>query len=296
MRIAFIGLGAMGLPIARNLIKAGHELHAWNRNPDRARTLEPDGARVADSIAQAVQAVEIVCTMVADDAALADVVWDGPDRAGVLQTLAPDGVHVSLSTISTDLSTRLARAHADAAQHFVAAPVFGRPDAAANATLTVVAAGPAAAIERCRPVLEPIGQALCVVGDDPPMANVVKLGGNFLIATMIEALGEAFALMRKSGVAPATFLDVVNSNLFRSPVYGNYGRLIDGGTFDPPGFRLRLGLKDARLVLAAAERVETPMPLASLVRDQLLSGVALGRGDLDWSAVSVLAAERAGVK
>jgi 3-hydroxyisobutyrate dehydrogenase-like beta-hydroxyacid dehydrogenase len=296
MRVAFIGLGAMGLPIARHLIAAGHELRVWNRTAERAQALASEGAMVASSIADAVGAAEIVCTMLADDRAVTDVTWGGETTRGILQELPRGGAHVSLSTISIDLAARLASAHVDAGQQFVSAPVFGRPDVAAAGTLTVVAAGSPAAIEHCRPVLEPIGEALRIVGDDPPMANVVKLGGNFLIAAMIESLGEAFALMRKSGVPVEQFLDIVNGRVFRSPVYANYGRIIAAGRFEPPGFALRLGLKDVSLVLAAAQQAAAPMPVASLIRDQLLSAVALGRGDLDWSSFAALATERAGAK
>jgi 3-hydroxyisobutyrate dehydrogenase-like beta-hydroxyacid dehydrogenase len=205
-------------------------------------------------------------------------------------------VHVSLSTISADLSARLTAAHREAGQHFVAAPVFGRPDVAGAGTLVIVAAGDDAAVAQARPLLEAMGQKVFVVGAEPVKATIVKLGGNFLIASMLESLGEAFALLRKSGVDPAQFLEIVNGHLFRSPVYENYGTLMAKQRFTPPGFRLRLGLKDVRLVLAAAEQAAAPMPIASLVRDHLLSGIARGKGDLDWSALALVIAENAGLE
>jgi 3-hydroxyisobutyrate dehydrogenase-like beta-hydroxyacid dehydrogenase len=296
MRVGFIGLGAMGQGMARNLVKAGHDVCVWNRTAARAQALEKDGALVADSLADACDGATVVFTMVSDDSALIDVVSGSDDGPGLEESLAQGGVHVSLSTISVDLSSRLAAAHRDAGQHFVAAPVFGRPDSAAAAKLTIVAAGEDAAVAQAKPLLEAMGQKVFVIDTDPPKANVVKLAGNFLIASMIESLGEAFALLRKSGVDPAQFLEIVNGNLFRSPVYENYGTIIAKGRFTPPGFRLALGLKDVRLILAAADSAAAPMPVASLIRDHLLSGVARGKADLDWSALARIVAEDAGLE
>lgn len=295
MRVGFVGLGAMGQGMARNLVKAGHDVCIWNRTAERARALEKDGAIVADSIADACEGAAVVFTMVSDDAALIDVVSGTDDGPGIEESLGQGGVHVSLSTISVDLSNRLTAAHRDAGQHFVAAPVFGRPDSAAAAKLTIVAAGDDAAVAQAKPLLEAMGQKLFVIGTEPSKASIVKLGGNFLIASMLEALGEAYALMRKSGVDPAQFLEIVNGNLFRSPVYENYGTMMAKGRFTPAGFRLALGLKDLRLVLAAADMTATPMPLASVMRDHLLSGIARGKGDLDWSALALIIAEDAGL-
>jgi 3-hydroxyisobutyrate dehydrogenase-like beta-hydroxyacid dehydrogenase len=245
---------------------------------------------VANSLAEAGTA-EVVMTMLADDHAVEQTAFgDG----GVLQTLATGGVHVSLSTISTALSRRLTEAHEARGQSFVAAPVFGRPDAAEAARLVVIAAGSSGAVERVRPLLEAIGRKLFVVGTEPRLANTVKLAGNFLIASMLETLSEAFVLARKSGVEPAQFLEIVNGSFFQSPIYENYGKIIIGERFMPPGFALRLGLKDVRLVLAAAEEAAVPMPVASVIRDHFLSGVAQGWGDLDWAALAKVVAKDAG--
>ena len=291
MEMGFIGLGAMGEPIARNLIKAGYSLQVYNRSRSRAEALAGQGATVAETPAAAC-AAGVVATMLADDAAVEAVVFG---EHGVLAGLPRGGVHISHSTISVNLSRRLAEAHRERGQFYIAAPVFGRPEAAQAARLIVVAAGPAEAVERCRRPLEAIGRKLFVIGEDAPAANTVKLSGNFLIASMLEALGESFALLRKSGVEPATFMEIVSA-FFQSPVYDNYGKIIAEQRYDPAGFKLRLGLKDVRLVLAAADDAAAPMPLASLVRDNLISGIAQGFGDLDWSAVARVAALKAGLK
>ena len=291
MEMGFIGLGAMGEPIARNLIKAGYSLQVYNRSRSRAEALMAVRAAVAETPAAAAGA-GVVATMLADDAAVEAVVFG---EHGVLAGLPRGGVHISHSTISVNLSRRLAEAHKERGQFYIAAPVFGRPDAAQAARLVVVAAGPAEAVERCRGALEAIGRKLFVIGEDAPAANTVKLSGNFLIASMLEALGESFALLRKSGVEPASFMEIVSA-FFQSPVYDNYGKIIAEQRYDPAGFKLRLGLKDVRLVLAASDDAAAPMPLASLVRDNLISGIAQGLGDLEWSAVARVAALKAGLK
>lgn len=292
MNAGFIGLGNMGWPMARNLLKAGHRLKVYNRTRSRAEELVKFGAEVAGTLAEAC-ASGVVMTMLSDDRATEECVFG---EGGILNALPANGVHVGLSTISTELSRRLAEAHHAQGQQFVAAPVFGRPEAAEAARLLVVAAGPAEALERCRPLLEALGRKLFEIGPDPPAANTIKLAGNFLIASMLETLSEAFALVRKSGVDPARFLEILNGSLFQSPMYENYGKLIVEERFEPAGFRLRLGLKDVGLLLRAAEAVAVPLPIASLVRDHLLRALARGQGDMDWSSLARLAAEEAGLK
>jgi 3-hydroxyisobutyrate dehydrogenase-like beta-hydroxyacid dehydrogenase len=292
MRVGFIGLGNMGQAMARNLLGAGHALAVYNRTRARAEPLEKQGARVVDSPAEAARGAEVVFTMLADDAAVEAVAFGA---GGLLAGLERGAVHVSSSTLSVELSRRLAEAHAGAGQGYVAAPVFGRPEAAEARQLWVVAAGARAEVERCRPLLEGLGRGLTVLGEEAPAANVVKLSGNFLIASMIEALGEAFALARRSGIEPKTFLELFQAVFARSPIFERYAVLIAGEQYRPPGFALRLGLKDMRLVLEAADGAQVPMPLASLLHDHYLGGVARGLGDLDWSALGALAAERAGL-
>ena len=230
--------------------------------------------------------------MVADDAALESTVYgDG----GILSALPRGGVHVSLSTISTALSERLAAAHAKAGQDFLAAPVFGRPEAAEAAKLAVVVAGPLAVVEKCKPLFAAMGPRLLVAGEKASMANVVKLTGNFMIATVLESLAEALAFAGKSGIDTAALLDFLTSTLFTAPMYKTYGQLMVQEKFEPAGFALPLGLKDVRLVLQAADAVNVPMPLASLLRDRLLTAMARGNEKKDWSVLGRIAAEDAGL-
>jgi 3-hydroxyisobutyrate dehydrogenase-like beta-hydroxyacid dehydrogenase len=291
MKVGFIGLGNMGQPMVRNLIRAGYELVVYNRTRNRADELAGEGAIVAASVAEGC-APGVVMTMLADDSAVEEVTF-GKD--GILDALPAGGIHVSCSTISIVLAKRLAESHLRRGQYFVASPVFGRPQAAEAAKLLVVAAGPGRAVERCRPLFEAIGHQLFVLGAEAAAANALKLGGNFLIASMLEALGEAFALMRRSGVNPAQFLEIVNGSLFRSPVYETYGKIIVEEKFQPAGFQMPLGLKDVRLALAAGEEAGVPLPLASLIRDHLISGMARGYGELDWSALAKVVAADAGL-
>jgi 3-hydroxyisobutyrate dehydrogenase-like beta-hydroxyacid dehydrogenase len=292
MKLGFIGLGEMGRGMAQNLLSAGHELTVYNRTRARAEPLREQGARVAESPAEAAQGNQAVVTMLADDTAVEDVVFGAE---GLQAGLAAGAIHVSSSTISVELSQRLVTTHQARGQGYVAAPVFGRPDAAAAKQLWVVTAGRAADVDGCLPIFEAIGRGLSRLGEEAPAANVTKLAGNFIIASMIEALSEAFTLARKSGVAPAVFLEVFRSVMGPSPIFTRYAGLIAEETFTPAGFKMYLGLKDVRLALAAGAAAEVPMPLASLLRDQMLSAVAQGHGDLDWSALALLAAERAGL-
>lgn len=292
MRLGFIGLGKMGSAMAASLLDAGHELVVFNRTPERAESLRERGARVAATPKEAAHEAEAVVTMLADDAAV-EMVTLG--YAGILSGLAPGAVHVSCSTVSVALSERLAAAHAAVGQGYVAAPVFGRPKAAAANQLWVLAAGPQADVNACAPVLEALGRGVIQLGESAKVANVVKLACNFLIASMLEALGEAYALTRKAGVAPDTFLDVFVSVLARSPAFEAYARSIAEGSYEPAGFEAHLGLKDLRLALVAADAAGVPMPLASVVHDSLLEVVAQGEGGLDWSVIARLAAERAGL-
>jgi 3-hydroxyisobutyrate dehydrogenase-like beta-hydroxyacid dehydrogenase len=293
MKVGFIGLGNMGSGMARNLIKAGHTLTVFNRTKSRAEEFRSLGATVAGTPGEAAAGAEVVITMLADDAAVEDAVL-GPGR--VLQSLPAGAVHVSMSTISVALSRRLTAAHREKQQYFLAAPVFGRPDAAAAAKLFIVAAGPTDQIERCRPLFEAMGQKTFVAGEDSPEANLIKLTGNFMITVAIESLGEAFALIRKSGFDPNKFLEVMTGSLFAAPVFRNYGAIIAAEKFEPPGFKLPLGLKDNRLVLAAAEEAAVPMPMASLVRDRFLAALAQEMENADWSAIATVSFRDAGLE
>ncbi|HJV67495.1 MAG TPA: NAD(P)-dependent oxidoreductase [Geomonas sp.] len=292
MNVALIGLGRMGSAIAPNLIKAGHALTVFNRTRSRSEPFAKMGAVVAETIGAAATGAELVITMLADDHAVEDVVFS---TGGVLQLLPRDAIHVSMSTISVALSRRMAEAHAQRGQQYLAVPVFGRPEAAAAAKLFVVAGGPAPAIARCLPVFEAIGQKTFVVGEEAPAANVVKLTGNFLITTVIESLAEAVALARKQGVDPRVLMEILTGSLFSAPVYQTYGRMIAADNFEPVGFKMPLGLKDNRLLLEAAEEAAVPMPMASLVHDRFLAALAQGMEEADWSAIARLSSRSAGL-
>lgn len=290
MNIAFIGLGNMGLPMAANLIKTGHKLTVYNRTRSRAEQLQ--GARIANTPGEATAGSEVAITMLADDHALEAVIF-GKDN--VLESLPPNAIHVSMSTISVAFSRRLTSAHSDHKQHYVSAPVFGRPEAAAAAKLFIVAAGPAAQVERCHTLFDAMGQKTFAAGEDASGANLMKLAGNFLITAVIEGLAESFALVRKAGLDANLFHEILTNSLFNAPIYKTYGALINSQKFEPAGFKLPLGLKDNRLLLAAAEENAVPMPLASLVRDRFLAALGQGMGELDWSAISKLSAKDAGL-
>jgi 3-hydroxyisobutyrate dehydrogenase-like beta-hydroxyacid dehydrogenase len=291
MDIGFIGLGRMGQGMARSLLRAGNRLTLYNRTRERAEAFRGQGARVAGTVAEACRS-GVVLTMVADDAALESLVFgDG----GILMALPRGGLHISSSTISVALSEQLTAAHAEAGQGFVSAPVFGRPEAAAEGRLLVVVAGPPEAIEKCRPLLAAISARLEVFGERPALANAVKLAGNFLIANVIEALAEGLVFARRSGVNPAQFLELLTGTLFSAPIYKNYGSILLKGDYDTVGFSLPLGLKDIRLLLAAADARNLPMPGASLLRDRMLTAMARGYQDRDWCVLGQVAAEDAGL-
>jgi 3-hydroxyisobutyrate dehydrogenase-like beta-hydroxyacid dehydrogenase len=291
MKVGFIGLGSMGLPMAENLLRAGHDLIVYNRTASRAHGLAKQGARVAASPRECATGVEVLLSMLADDAGVEAMILEDQ---GAIQGLGRGAIHLSMSTISPELSRGLTAEHRERGQVYVAAPVFGRPDAAREAKLSIMVAGPEDAIERCRPLFDALGQGTDVVGPEPVQANVLKIAGNFLLASVLEALGEAFVLVRKHGVDPGRFLELVNGRLVRSPVYQNYGTIILNRRFQPAGFKLRHGLKDVRLVLGAGEEVSVPLPIASLLRDHFLAGVARGWADWDWAALGQLSAVNAG--
>lgn len=291
MNVGFIGLGRMGAGMAANLLKAGHHVTVYNRTPEKTAALVAQGAKAADRFSDACQG-EAVITMLANDDAVGGVVFR---KDGIVQSLPAGAIHISSSTISVSLSERLAEAHAKAGQRFVSAPVFGRPDAAAAGKLFIVAAGEPAAVAAATPLFEAMGQKTFVLSETPKAANLVKLSGNFLIASVIESLGEALALVAKGGVDRRQYLEMLTSTLFNAPVYKTYGGLIADGVFEPAGFAAPLGQKDIRLTLAAAEELRVPMPLASLLRDRFLTLLAHGGDNLDWSAIGELAAKDAGV-
>jgi 3-hydroxyisobutyrate dehydrogenase-like beta-hydroxyacid dehydrogenase len=291
MNIGFIGLGNMGHGMATNLLKAGHQITVYNRSPGKAEALVQQGATAARNVAEA-SAGEVVFTMLSDDEAVENVAFG---ENGIVASLAPGATHVSSSTISVALSERLTAAHAEAGQQYAAAPVFGRPEAASAAKLFVIAAGAPQVLEPLVPLFDAIGQRTFVVSDQPRTANLVKLSGNFLLASAIETVSEAVALVGKAGVDRQQYIDILTSTLFAAPAYQIYGGLIARQEFEPAGLPASLGLKDVRLVLAAAEGLQVPLPVASVLRDRLLTLVATGGGHLDWSALATLADRDAGL-
>lgn len=290
--LGFIGLGSMGEPMARNLLKAGFTLRVYTRTPSRATPLASEGAALVSHARDVAEPGGMLITMVSDDRALEEVV---ARETELLDRLGPGGIHLSMSTVSPATSRALAATHRRAGVTYLAAPVFGRPEAAAAAKLWICLSGPQEARARVQPVLNVLGQRVFDFGDDPGTANVVKLAGNFLIASAIEAMAEAFTMAEKNGIARAAVADMLGQTLFACPIYQNYGKLVAAERYTPAGFKLSLGLKDIRLVLQTAAAGRTPMPLASMLHDRFLSAMAKGREELDWTAVALGASEDAGL-
>ena len=289
IEIAVLGAGAMGAPMARNLVAAGFAVSVWNRSPERARVIQ--GARAAPTPADAARSADFVLSILADDTAVEDVVFGAE---GVLESLRRGACHVGMSTISLALSRRLAAAHQAAGQGFIAAPVFGRPEAAAAKQLWIVTGGPPADVERAGPVFAALGQGTFHLGE-APQASLAKLLGNFMIASTIELLAEALATAEKAGIEPHRFLDLMTGTLFGAPVIKRYGQLVADTAFEPAGFRLLLGLKDVGLALRAGEELRAPLPLAGLLRDRFLTALARGREQLDWAGIATVVREEAGL-
>lgn len=280
--VGFVGLGSMGLPMARNLARAGLQVLAWNRTPKEAEGLTQVGSP------KEAAGTGLVITMLADDAATEAVLPE------ILEGLPPGGLHIAMSTLGVPYSRALWERHRQAGKRYLAAPVFGRAEAAARGELRIVVAGAPVDVEEARPLLKALGVEVYEVGEAPHLAHAVKLGGNFLIASMLEALSEAYVLVEKNGVRREAFYEVVRG-FFRSPVYEAYGRILLERRFSPPGFKLRLGLKDARLIHQAADTTHTPLPLGHLLLDRLLEGMARGMGEEDWTAILKLVEAEGGL-
>jgi len=289
MKIGFLGLGGMGRGMAANLIKAGFDIHLWNRSREAAANLVHEGAHAVDSPREAFDG-DIVFSMLADDAAVRSVIVDqclGHTRAGI---------HVNMATISIALTRELTQRHQDHGITYIAAPVFGRTEVAAAGQLNIVAAGDPAARARVQPMFDAMGQKTWPLGNEPERAIAVKLAGNFMLAAAIESMAEAAALANGHGVATAELLEVLTNTLFAAPAYRNYGALIAARRYEPAAFRLALGLKDVNLALQAGAEGHAPMPFASVLRDNLLDAIAHGDADRDWAALAEVALRRAGQK
>ena len=288
MRVGFIGLGHMGSGMAQSLIRAGHEVTAYNRTRARAEAL--DGASVAATVAEACRA-DAVFTMLANDEAVEAVALG---NGGIVESLPKGAIHISSSTISVALSERLAAAHAKADQRYVVATVLGRPDRAAEGQLFVIGAGAPAALNEVKPLLDAVGQGTTEFGERPSNANLVKLSANFLFATVFESLGEAVALVARGGIDKRHYVDFLTSTMFGSPAYKVYGGLVAADEEPPVGFAAPLGFKDIRLALAAAEKLNVPMPFASVLHDRFVELIATRGENHDWSAVGRMALRDSG--
>ena len=290
MEIGFVGLGKMGKAIAGLLLSKGHKVRVWNRSPEAVQELVAKGAEAADHPA-ALAKSDFLLSMLANDTATRDVIVN----QGVLDAARPGLIHINLATVSVALAKEFAELHRERKIGYIAAPVFGRPDAAAAGKLNVVVAGDPAVVAKAQPILDAIGQKSWPVGDQPESANIVKIAGNFMIASAIETMGEAVALTRSHGVKADAFLDILTNTLFAAPAYKVYGAMIAGEKYEPAGFTAPLALKDVRLTLAAADEKNVPMPFANVLRDSLMELIATGGGDKDWVAMAQVAARRAGL-
>lgn len=290
MKIAFLGLGTMGLPMAANLVKAGYSVRAWNRSVAPREKLAALGATVTASPREAAMGVDILISMLADDTATRVTVVDEL----TLQELNPGAIHVNMATISVALATELAELHSQLGIGYVAAPVLGRVNVAEAGKLNILAAGEPAMLAKVQPLFDVLGQKTWVFGERPEQANAAKLAVNFMIASAIGTMGEAAALVQGHGVAKADFLELATSTVFAAPVYQTYGNAIAQERFEPAGFKLSLGLKDVRLALEAAEQVNVPLAMASALRDTHIESIAHGEGHLDWAALSRTSARRSG--
>ena len=293
--IGFVGLGQMGTAMAANLASAGRQVIAYVRRPEQQGKLAALGLKPTTNITDLFNC-EIVISMLPDDAAVRGIVFgrEAVGLDGLGQGLRPGAIHLSMSTISTAAASELASEHALNGQGYVAAPVFGNPDAAKARQLYIVAAGAPTDVERCRPLFDSLGQRTFVVGSDPAQANLIKLLGNMMTATTLEMLGEIVAVLRKCRLDPAQFLDIMTSTMFSGRAHKIYGAKIVARQY-APGFRLPLALKDVRLALAEADSVGVPMPSVDVVRDRMLTGVARGHANLDWSVLGLIAAEESGI-
>jgi 3-hydroxyisobutyrate dehydrogenase-like beta-hydroxyacid dehydrogenase len=279
MKIAFLGLGKMGTAIAHHLAEAGHELTVWNRTPERARALEPWGAQVAATPTEAVAGAELVLTMLFDDAAYDEIFFGS---AQLIDALQPGQLHWAMGTISVALSARLAAEHARRKVDYVAAPVFGRPSVAEAGKLWIVAAGQKNHIEHVRPIVASFARGLTIVGERPEQAHAVKLGGNFLICSMLQGLSESFVYAEGQGIDPARFMEAINSALFQSPFYANYADVMLNPPAQP-GATVALGAKDLRLLREAAAAKGTRVALGETIEAQFAEAIAEGRADEDWA-------------
>ena len=293
MKVGFIGLGRMGQGMARRVLDAGHALSVYNRSPEKAKDLGDAGATVVDSIGAAAADRDVVITMVTDDTALDAILFDD---GGLIGTLPAGKIHLAMGTNSVDKTRAVAAAHSDAGQVFVAAPVLGRPDRAAAGELGIMPAGPADAVAEVQPLLDAMGRRIFPAGEAPEAAAALKIAHNFVLGCAIEVMGEGMSLVRKYGVEPLVFHQVLTEGIFGAPAYQIYGDIIVREAYDDVGFTTLIGLKDCNLALAAAEAAAMPLPSANVWRDRLLGAIAHGDGERDWAVVAREQARASGLE
>jgi len=293
MKIGFLGLGIMGAPMARHLAAAGHEVTVWNRTAAKAAPLRAAGATVATRPVDCAIGAEVLITILGGDASVSQVLFEGDDD--LISALPAGAIHVSMETISVDYAATLTATHRARGKSFVCAPIIGRGDTAEAAELTLIVGGAAADVARCQPVFAPFAKRVVHVGEDPKTAAIVKLSSNFLIAGALGAMGEAFAVVRKAGVDPQLFYELITTTNFSAPTYIYYGKNVATDVHAPPNFRTPLGLKDVSQMIDSAAALGVPMPLGELLQEQLRQAIEAGYSDLDWSAVTRIPAKRAGL-
>lgn len=283
MKIGFIGLGRMGRAIAGRINAAGLDLVVYNRSTEKTKELATAGAKVAASIKEACDGREVVITMLSDDAALEEVAFGS---GGIFESLPRGAIHMIMGTHGTAAIRSATERHERAGQLVISTPVLGRPDAAAAGQLGIVIGGPQPAVQRCKPVIDAVARRVFEAGDKPEHAAIVKLANSLVLACAIEAMGEGFSLVRKYGVNAKVLYDVMTEGLFSAPAYKGYGKIIADEDYSNVGFTVDLGLKDVRLVLAAADGRHVPLPTLNVLHDRLLSAVAHGDGSKDWAFVA----------
>lgn len=291
MEVGFIGVGRMGKAMARNIMKAGHKVRAWDKSPAALTEIRKDGAEIAPSAREAFGG-DAVISMLPNDDAMRELFIDGD----VLPKNGSATVHINTATASVTFTEELTAVHAQRRIPYISATVFGRPEMAAERNLNILAAGDPQAIEKVQPIFDAMGKKTWRLGEVPRSSNVAKVAGNLMVACILEAMGEAAALARAYKMSPVEVLDIVVNSVFHVPIYRIYAGLIGNATFEPPGFDLILGLKDAKLALEAGEDAHVPLPFASVLRDNYLDAIAHGDAGADWSAIAKVAARRAGLE
>jgi 3-hydroxyisobutyrate dehydrogenase-like beta-hydroxyacid dehydrogenase len=292
MKVGFIGVGRMGQAMARRLIEAGHEVGVYNRTAAKAQPLAEAGAKLLSSIAEAASYGEATYTMLADDAALIEV---ASQPGGLIDALPKDGIHVCAGTHGIAAIRQLKAAHAEKRQILICAPMLGRPELVSSGQAGIVASGPAEAMARCKPLFAAIGRRTFEAGNDPEAAAAIKIANNFVLGCAIEAMGEGFSLVRKYGVVPQVFYDVMTDGLFNCSAYKVYGKIMVEESYAKVGQMAVLGLKDANLALAAGDLAAVPLPSGNVWRDRLLGAVAHGDGDKDWAVMALEQARASGL-